>query len=225
MDDLGKRTWSGLAKFLIALAVMIFLPAWSLTWWQGWLFFILFGGMSAALTLYFLRRDPALVARRLRAGPIAEHEPRQKLIQTFTSLFICALFIVSALDHLFGWSSVPTALVIAGNALVLLGYGFMVLVLRENSFASAIVEVSAGQRVIDTGPYAIVRHPMYAGALLMFLAVPVALGSWVGLIPGVLFIAAIVWRLIDEEAYLSRNLAGYEDYRRKVSARLVPGIW
>jgi protein-S-isoprenylcysteine O-methyltransferase Ste14 len=225
MDDLSRRALTGLLKFQVALAALIFIPAWSLTYWQGWLYWGLMFVVSLAGSIYFLKTDPALVERRMRAGPTAEREPRQRLIQSVVSVAMCAVVIVSALDHLFGWSRIPISLVIAADVFFLLGYAFVVLVLRENSFASAIIEVGVGQRVVDTGPYAVVRHPMYSGALVMFVATPVALGSWWGLVPAVVLAGAIVWRLLDEERYLGRNLSGYENYREKVRSRLIPLVW
>jgi protein-S-isoprenylcysteine O-methyltransferase Ste14 len=204
---------------------MIFLPAWSLAYWQGWLYWLLFGASLVAITLYFLHHEPALVERRMHAGPSAEKEPRQKLIQTFAVLLMAAIFVLSALDYARGWSSVSTPVVPIADAFVLLGFFVMFLAFRDNAFAAAIVQVDSGQTVIDTGLYARVRHPMYVGAIVLFVATPPALGSWWGLIPVALLIGIIAWRLTDEEAYLSRNLPGYDAYRRKVTARLVPGVW
>jgi protein-S-isoprenylcysteine O-methyltransferase Ste14 len=225
MDDLAWRALTGLLKFQIALALLIFGPALTLNFWQGWLYWCLMLVISLAGSLYFLKADPALVARRLNAGPTAEREPRQKLIQSVASIAVCAIIVVSALDHLFGWSYVPTGFVLAGNAIFVLGYAFIFVVFRENSFASSIIEVGAGQRVIDTGPYALVRHPMYVGAIVMFFATPIALGSLWGLVPALILAVAITWRLLDEEEYLARNLAGYGEYRARVRWRLVPGLW
>jgi protein-S-isoprenylcysteine O-methyltransferase Ste14 len=185
----------------------------------------LFGACCLVLTLYFLRRDPSLVERRMNVGPVAERERKQKVIQSFAAVLVCALFVVSALDHRFGWPSLTWPVVLVGDAFVLLGFYAFFRTFRENSFASSIIEVGSDQRVIDTGPYAWVRHPMYAGALLLFFATPPALDSWWGFVPAALLAAVIVWRLLDEEAYLARNLPGYDDYRRKVRWRLVPGVW
>lgn len=225
MSDLGKRALAGLTRFQIALAVMLFLPAWSLTYWQGWLYWVLFGASCLVITLYFLRHEPSLIERRMRGGPRAEKEPRQKLIQTFAVLLMAAIFVLSALDYRFGWSRVSPPAVLIADAFMLLGFFGMFLAFRDNAFAAAIVQVDSGQTVIDTGTYAIVRHPMYVGAIILFLATPPALGSWWGEIPVVLLIGMIAWRLTDEEAYLARNLPGYEAYMRKVPARLVPGVW
>jgi protein-S-isoprenylcysteine O-methyltransferase Ste14 len=224
-DDLPKRAFAGFARFQIALALMIFLPAWSLHYWQGWLYWLLFGASCVVITLYFLRHDRALIERRMQAGPGAETEPKQKLILKFASVALIAMYIVSPLDHRFGWSYVPNWLVLVGDALVALSfYGFF-LTFRQNAFAAATVRVESDQPVISTGLYAIVRHPMYAAALALFLGTPLALGSWWGLVPAALLLAALVWRLLDEESYLARNLPGYTDYQRQVRTRLVPGIW
>jgi protein-S-isoprenylcysteine O-methyltransferase Ste14 len=224
-DDLAKRAFSGFARFQIALALMIFLPAWSLHYWQGWLYWLRFGAACVLITLYFLRHDRALIERRMQAGPGAETEPKQKLILKFASVALIAMYIVSPLDFRFGWSFVPTWLVLVSDALVVLSfYGFF-LTFRENAFAAATVRVESEQRVISSGAYAFVRHPMYTSALALFLGTPLALGSWWGLVPAVLLLAALVWRLLDEERYLARNLPGYTDYQRKVRTRLVPGLW
>jgi protein-S-isoprenylcysteine O-methyltransferase Ste14 len=225
MTDLARRAFQGLAKFQIALALMLFLPAWSLTYWQGWLYWLLFGASLLVITLYFLRHEPSLIERRMHAGPGAEREPRQKVIQSFAVLLMAAIFILSALDHARGWSSGSTPVAIVAEFFVMLGFFGMFLAFRDNAFAAAIVQVDSGQKVIATGTYARVRHPMYVGAIVMFIATPPALGSWWGEIPVVLLIAVIAWRLAEEEAYLARNLPGYDDYRRKVTARLMPGVW
>ena len=225
MDDLGRRSLTGLAKFQIALAAMIFLPAWSLTYWQGLIYWVLFGAACLVLSLYFLRHDPALVARRMRAGPGAESEPRQKIIMTFASVAVIALYVISPLDWRLGWSRVPWPIIPVADALVTFGFYGIFLTFRANSFTAATVRVERDQQVASTGPYAVIRHPMYAAALPLFLATPPALGSWFGLIPAAALIVAIVWRLLDEEAHLARDLPGYADYMRKVRWRLVPGVW
>jgi protein-S-isoprenylcysteine O-methyltransferase Ste14 len=225
MDDLAKRSLSGLAKFQIALAAMIFLPAWSLAYWQGLLYWLLFGASCLALSLYFLRHDPALVARRMQAGPAAESEPQQKIIMTFASIAVIMIYVVSPLDWRFGWSRVAVPAVLIADALMLLGFSGIFLAFRANSFTASTVRVERDQTVASSGPYAIVRHPMYAAAIPLFLATPPALGSWLGLVPAVLLLAAIVWRLLDEETHLARDLPGYAQYMRKVPARLIPGVW
>ena len=221
MDDLTRRVIGGLAKFQLFLALVIFLPAWSARYWQGWLYWLIFGALCLGLGLYFAHHDPALVARRMQAGPRAEKEPRQKLILACATVTLISLYIVSGLDYRLRWSSVPLWLVLIADLLVLLAaYGFYV-TFRENSYAASTVTVETGQPVISSGPYAAVRHPMYAAAVILYVATPLALGSWWGLVPAAVLAAMIVWRLTDEEAYLARHLPGYADYQRQVRTRLV----
>ena len=151
---------------MAGLAALLFLPAWTLRWWQAWLFLAVFGGMCLAGTVYFLKHDPALVKRRLAVGPTAEKEPTQKRIMTFASVCVIFLYIVPGLDRRFAWSAVPLWLVLLGELGVMLGMFAILRVFRENSFASATIETAAEQKVIATGPYAVVRHPMYSGSLL-----------------------------------------------------------
>ena len=223
--NLTRRSLIGIVWLGVVLAAMIFLPAWSLAYWQGWTFWSVFLVCCLATTLYLLRRDPALVERRMRSGPTAERQSSQRWIQTINGLLFCAIVIVPALDHRFGWSSVPVFVVIAGDGLIVLGFAVILRVFAENSFASATIEVSADQKVVSTGPYALVRHPMYAGALPLIAGIPLALGSFWGLIPFALILPAFVWRLLDEERYLSGHLVGYDDYCLEVRWRLAPGLW
>jgi protein-S-isoprenylcysteine O-methyltransferase Ste14 len=225
LDDLTRRSLKGLARFQLALALMIFLPAWSLTYWQGLVYWLVFGAACCGLTLYFVRNDPKLVERRMNAGPTAESEPTQKVILWCASAALIATYIVSALDHRFGWSHVGVLTSLFGVALVLIGFYGIFVTFKENSFAAATVRAESEQRVISSGPYALMRHPMYTSALIMFVGTPLALGSWWGLVPALVLFATIVWRLLDEEQYLARNLPGYSEYQRSVRARLVPGVW
>jgi protein-S-isoprenylcysteine O-methyltransferase Ste14 len=222
---LTERAIKATLEFLATLWVLIFVPVWSLSYWQGWLLWLHVCTWCGALTLYFARHDPALLERRLSAGPAAEREPSQKRIQAFAAVAAISILVVSVLDHRFGWSAVPAGAVLLGNALVVLGFLAVFVVLRANTFASAIVEVTPGQRVVSSGPYAVVRHPMYSGALLLFSGIPLALGSWWGLAGVAAMAGVLVARLLDEERYLVRHLPGYDDYRREVRWRLLPGVW
>jgi protein-S-isoprenylcysteine O-methyltransferase Ste14 len=161
----------------------------------------------------------------MRGGPFAEGERSQKIIMTITSIGFLALLIVPGLDYRFGWSRMPEAVAILGDVLLLAGWLGILAVFRENSFAAATIRVDEGQTVISTGPYAVVRHPMYAAALLMLLGIPIALGSWWGALVIAAVMPALAWRLLDEERLLSRDLDGYADYCRTVRWRLVPRIW
>jgi protein-S-isoprenylcysteine O-methyltransferase Ste14 len=175
--------------------------------------------------LFSLVTHPALLKRRARGGPLAEPEPSQKIIVTLVVLCVLALFAISALDSVHGWSHVPVPFVLVGDLLVAAGLILLNLVLRANPYAAAAVTVEPGQPVISTGPYALVRHPMYSAGLLLFLGAPLALGSWWGLLLYLPILVGIIWRLLDEERYLSTHLPGYREYCAKVTHRLIPFIW
>lgn len=225
MKSLNARAWFGIVCLAITMGLLIFLSAGSVRYWQGWAYLAVFFGASILITLYLMKNDPALLERRLAAGPIAEKERAQKVIMLFASLGFIALIVVPALDYRFNWSNVPLYMVIAGDLLTALGFYIIFLVYKENSFTSATIEISSDQRVVSTGPYAIVRHPMYAGGLLYFLGAPLALGSYWGLLALAAMMPALIWRLIDEERFLSANLPGYTDYRAKVRWRLIPRVF
>ena len=225
MQKLAKKAITGLIWFQIIMGVMLFVPAWTLRFWEAWVFWLLFSVLSAGVTFYFLKHDPGLVERRLKVGPTAEHEKSQKVIQTLTAILWCALIIVPGIERRFHFSRISTALVLLGDALVAVGYYIVFLALRQNKWAASIIEVRPGQSVISTGPYGIVRHPMYSGGVLMILATPLALGSLWAFVCAVLLCGVIAARLLDEERYLSRNLPGYEAYCRKVRCRLIPHVW
>jgi protein-S-isoprenylcysteine O-methyltransferase Ste14 len=225
MTAVNRKAVAGFVFLLAALAAALFGPAGSFGYWQAWVFLAVFAAAGAAVTVDLARRDPALLARRVHAGPAAEPTPRQKWIQGLASLVYLALFVVAGLDHRAGWSHVPVAAVIAGDALVVLGMFVVHRVFRANTFTSAVVDVDREQQLVSTGPYAVVRHPMYAGALVMMVGVPIALGSWWSLVPVGAMVAVIVARLLDEESLLADRLPGYPEYRSRVKHRLVPRVW
>jgi len=225
MKNLLAKAFGGLILLLLVLAVAIFLPAWTLDYWQAWVFLAAFAISVIIITIYLAKRDPQLFERRLNAGPSAEKEKSQKIIQAIAQLAFLLVIIVPALDHRWSWSKMPSYVSIVGDVLVVLGFFMVFKVFRENTFAAAIIEVDAGQRVISTGPYAIVRHPMYSGAIVMMLGVPIALGSWWGLLAIVPFTIVIIARLLDEEKFLAKNLHGYTEYCAEVRWHLVPGIF
>lgn len=225
MKNLHMKAIAGLLALLAFVLVATFLPAGTLRYWQAWVCLAVFFASAAAITIYLAKQDPELLARRMKAGASAENEKSQKIIQSFARVFFLSLFIVSALDHRFGWSRVPAVASIAGDALIVIGFAIVFLVFKENTYTSGVIEVAAGQKVILSGPYSIVRHPMYSGALVMLLGIPVALGSWWGLSFFPLIVGAIVWRLLDEEKFLAMNLPGYSEYQSRVSHRLAPIIW
>jgi protein-S-isoprenylcysteine O-methyltransferase Ste14 len=215
----------GFVRMLVTLAVIFFVSAWTLDYWQAWLFLFLFAASILFITLYFLKHDPALIERRLNVGPRAEQRESQKIIQAIAGALLFITMLIPGFDHRFAWSSVPTPLVLIADALLLLGLLIIFRVFKENSYTASTVTVEEHQRVISTGPYRWVRHPMYAGSALGFIAAPVALGSFWALIPAVLLSGTMVVRLLDEERYLSANLPGYDDYRRQVRYRLIPYLW
>jgi protein-S-isoprenylcysteine O-methyltransferase Ste14 len=196
-----------------------------LAWWQAWAFLGVFAVGLLAITVYLMRHDPQLLERRLRAGPGAERERSQKIIQSFAALSFIAAILLPAIDHRLAWSAAPPAAALAGDALIALGFLITVLVFRENRFATAVIAIDAEQQVVSTGPYRLVRHPMYLGALIMMLGVAPALGSWWGLLAVVPFAAALAWRLVDEERILATRLPGYTDYQSTVRCRLIPRVW
>jgi len=225
MDRLQRKAFRGLLILFLVMAALLFLTAGTIRYWQAWVYLAVFFGASFLITLYLAKHDPALLKRRLRGGPWAEKEQTQKIIMAFTSIGFLALIVTPALDFRFGWSAVPLPIVAAGNVLVVIGYAIIFLVYKENTFTSATIEVAKDQRVISTGPYALVRHPMYAGGLLYLLGTPLALGSWWGLAAFAATLPFLIWRLVDEEAFLVKNLPGYAEYREKVRFRLMPGVW
>lgn len=210
-----------LAAVLI-FGTMFFLPAGTIFYWEAWVFMvILFTPMSIFAT-YLLRHNPALLERRLK---MREEEPQQRRIIALSTVVLLAIFLLPGFDKRFGWSSVPVWLVIVADVVVLLGYFLFVLTLRENEYASRTVQVEQQQRVITTGPYALVRHPLYFAATLIYGFSPLALGSYWALIPVVLLPVLLIARILNEEKVLLRDLDGYADYCKIVRYRLIPGIW
>lgn len=222
---LVMRAWLSVVALAIVMGVILFIPAGTIRYWQAWLYLAVFFGATVFTTRDLAQHDPALLERRMRGGPTAERESMQRVIMVLASLCFVALLMVPALDHRFRWSFVPPWAVFAGNVLVALGFYGILRVYRENTFTAATIQVEAGQTVIDTGPYAIVRHPMYASALLYLIGTPLALGSYYGLLAFIAMVPVLVWRLVDEERLLARTLPGYRDYQRRVSRRLVPYVW
>jgi protein-S-isoprenylcysteine O-methyltransferase Ste14 len=210
---------------LMFFGLALFLPAWTFHYWQAWVFIAVFIVTTIGPSIYLAVKDPAALQRRMHAGPTAETRPAQRIAISATILAVVALLVVSALDHRFGWSSVPLAMITLGNVLVAVGLLVAQLVVIQNSYASANITVEAGQELASTGLYGLVRHPMYVGALVMMIGTPLALDSYWGLavlIPGLLALAA---RILDEEKMLSAELAGYGEYTQKVRYRLLPGVW
>jgi len=203
------------------MGLVLFLPAGSLKYWEGWIWWSVISAMTLYITSFFLRKDPELLSRRMK---VKEKEPQPFIIRSL-SLLSMFTYLIPGFDYRFHWSAVPVGVVIAANAVVLIGYIFIFFVFKENSYASIVIQVEEEQRVISTGPYAIVRHPMYLGLLLMFLLTPLALGSYWALILASLFIPTIIFRIRKEEEVLLRDLPGYTNYCVKTQYRLIPLIW
>jgi protein-S-isoprenylcysteine O-methyltransferase Ste14 len=219
--SLKKRLLLNTVVAVPAIWLMIFLPAGTVDYWQGWVFLAVLFGSGALTTIYFLRRDRALLERRAR---VAEKEPAQKVIVSLLYGLFLATVILSALDHRMHWSADIPPLAILGDALVILGSYVYFLVFRENSFAASTIQVAPDQRVISTGPYAFVRHPLYVGLLIFVTGIPLALGSYWALVLVAPVLPLIVWRLQNEESFLAKHLAGYREYQLKVRWRLIPGL-
>jgi protein-S-isoprenylcysteine O-methyltransferase Ste14 len=225
MKKINARAWLALAVLIVVMGLLLFVAAGTVHYWQAWVYLSIFTGASVLTTLYLVRKDPALLERRMSGGPTAEKQLTQKFIMLCTSISFIALLVVPAFDHRFGWSTVPLVGVMAADVLVAIGFYFTFLVYRENTFASATIEVTENQKVISTGPYAIVRHPMCASASLYLPGTPLALGSFFGLVPIAAMMPFLIWRLFDEESFLARNLPGYTEYQKRVKHRLVPFVW
>lgn len=225
MTNLNTKAWISLAVVALVTGLLVFVPAGTLRYWQAWVYLSIFTAASILTTLYVIRHDPALLERRMKGGPTAEKRPAQKVIMLGASAGFVGLLVVPALDVRFRWSIVPPGVVLLGDALIIAGFYFISIVYRENTFASATIEVAKDQKVISTGPYAVVRHPMYAAALLYLLGMPLALGSYWGLVVLVAMLPLLLWRLFDEERFLSANLPGYPEYQQRVRHRLVPFVW
>jgi protein-S-isoprenylcysteine O-methyltransferase Ste14 len=225
MGNLYTKALVSLLLLFLAMAALLFVPPWTFNYWQAWTFLAVYFAASTAITLYLMRNDPQLLARRMSGGPAAEKLPAQRIIMALTSLGFIGLLVIPALDRRFAWSQMPPWAAFAGDALVGLGFLGIFFVFRENSFTSATIELAPDQKVISTGPYALVRHPMYAAALVMLLGIPIALGSMWGVLIIAAIMPALVWRLLDEEKFLAKNLPGYLDYQSGVRYRLIPRVW
>jgi protein-S-isoprenylcysteine O-methyltransferase Ste14 len=222
---LTTQAWLALVALAVLTGAVLFISAGTIAYWEAWLFLAVYVGASALTIADLAKRDPELLKRRMRGGPTAEKDPTQRIIMFIASLAFVSLLVIPALDHRLHWSNVPLYVVLGGNLLVVIGFYFIFLVYRENTFGAATIQVTAGQRVISTGPYAVVRHPMYASALLYVFGTPLALGSYRGLIAFAVMVAVLIWRLLDEERMLAHDLPGYTEYQRRVRYRLVPYFW
>lgn len=219
------RAVAGLIFLFATVAVAFFGSAGFLSDARAWSMLAVFFGCAGIVTAWLWFRDQALLERRVKAGPGSEPDPVQNIVQSLAGLAFLATFAVSGLDRRFGGSHTPLVVSCAGDGMIAVGFLIVFFTFRANTYTAGTVEIAQGQHVVDHGPYAFVRHPMYAGALVMVAGIPLALGSWWGLLPAALLVPVLVWRLVREEAFLAANLDGYDDYRSRVRYRLAPFIW
>jgi len=219
------RALMGFIFLFLVIATVLFGLSGTLHDGRAWAMLAMFFGCAGIITVWLWFRDKALLERRVKAGPGSETDPMQNVVQALAGLVFLATFAVPGLDRRFGWSHAPLAVSLAGDGMIAIGFLIVFLTFRENTFTAGTIEVADGQHVIDSGPYAVVRHPMYAGALVMIAGIPLALGSWWGLIAAVVLVPILVWRLLREETFLAANLPGYDAYRGRVRYRLAPIFW
>ena len=219
---LARTVWTRLVLAIPALGALLFLPAGTLAYWEAWLYLAILLIPMFCVFRYLLKNDPQLLARRMQ---MREREVAQRRIIAASFLYFLVVFTLPGFAHRWGRSDVPPWAVIAADLVVLFGYGIFISVLRENQYASRTIQVEEGQRVISSGPYAFVRHPMYLGVTLMYLATPIALGSYWALLPALLIVPILVARIINEEKVLERDLAGYREYKQITKYRVLPGVW
>jgi protein-S-isoprenylcysteine O-methyltransferase Ste14 len=225
MSNVIARSILGLLFLVACLAAALFLSAGSLAFWQAWAYLAVWTLCTVLITAYLILYDQRLLASRVQAGPTAETQKVQQVIQSLAGLFFMSLFIVAGLDFRFHGSTVPPLLSWVSSGFVVLGFVIVFLVFRANTYTSAVIEVANDQRVITTGPYSVVRHPMYTGAAVLLLFTPPALGSWLAVPLPFPLIGVVIVRLLAEETFLRVSLAGYEEYCQKVRYRLVPFVW
>ena len=220
--SLRRKAYRLFAAAFLVMSALFFGTAGTLAYWEAWVYMgVLLIPMAFALQ-YLLKNSPDLLERRFQHR---EREQAQKRLIASSWIYFLVAFGLPGLDHRFGWSSVPVAVVLAADLVVFLGYMLILRVFRENQYAARTVQVEDRQSVITTGPYAVVRHPMYVGVLMMYLVSPVALGSYWALLPAAAIVPILVVRIMNEELVLERDLAGYAEYRLKTKYRLVPGVW
>lgn len=210
---------------IVAFGLLVFVPAGTFHYWRGWAFIAVFAAATLLPSIYLAMKNPAALRRRMQAGPAAETRPLQKLIIAVAFVSMGAMIVISALDFRFGWSTVPTAVSVVGLVLVGAGLTIAMLVTIQNGYAAANVTVEDGQQLSSTGWYGLVRHPMYFGNVILMIGVPLALGSYWGLLFVVAGLVVLALRISDEEALLKQELAGYGEYMQKVHYRLMPYVW
>jgi len=224
MPNTLRVALSSLAS-LVVFMLLLFAPAGTLNYWQGWAFLGVFAVVSLVPTIFLGRLDPATVERRMNAGPAAETRPVQKAVVVGIILCFTGILVVSGFDHRLGWSTVPAAISVLGDVMVAVGLGMAMLVVFQNRYAAANIVVEKNQPLVSTGLYGIVRHPMYSGSVVMMTGMPLALGSYWALLVVIAGLALLVVRILDEEKMLRAELPGYREYMQQVHYRLVPMAW
>jgi protein-S-isoprenylcysteine O-methyltransferase Ste14 len=225
MNSLSKQLIRSSVLSVPAMLALLFIPAGTFRYWQGWVTLAVFIACSGAYTGYLAKHDPALLKRRTEAGISHEKEFTQKVVMALLYIACIVLVVLPPLDVRFGWSVMPWQVSIIGDAFIVFSFYLFYLVSKVNTYAAANIRVEQGQKVILSGVYALVRHPMYFGALFLFAGTPVALGSWWALLLFPVLIPILVARILNEEKLLARDLPGYVEYMRKVRYRLIPGVW
>jgi len=220
--NLGLRIFFALFAGIPLTGAIVFLPAWTLDFWEGWVFLAVLFVPMIFFVSYMVRFKRDLIERRLR---LKEKRPAQKYVQAMNLILVIAVTTIAGLDNRFNWSPVPDALVIFADAMILAGYLIFMFSMLHNEYASRIIDVEKGQKLVDTGPYSLVRHPMYIGGILMYIFIPLALGSYWAIIPMVFLPLSLMLRIFDEEKALKKDLEGYEEYMKRVRYRLIPYVW
>ncbi|MBU0586413.1 isoprenylcysteine carboxylmethyltransferase family protein [Candidatus Micrarchaeota archaeon] len=220
--DLKLKAMLAFLAAPILLGLFLFVPAGTLDYWEAWAYMAILLIPMLFVVLYFMKKDPEFLKRRMK---YKEKEARQDLIIKAGGIVYFVGFLIPGLDKRFGWSSVPFEIIIIADIMVFLGYALIFLTFKENSYAGRTVQVEKGQKVVTTGPYSIIRHPMYLGTLLLYILTPIALGSYIAVPIFLLFIPVIIFRILNEEEVLTRELKGYKEYCIKTKYRLLPFIW
>jgi protein-S-isoprenylcysteine O-methyltransferase Ste14 len=221
----GKLFINTLIRYFLALllvGLLIFLPAGSFKFWNGWLYIVTVFIPMFFVLIYLFVKDPDLLKKRMK---MKEREKSQRVYLILSIAVFIITYIVPGLDYRFQWSDVPIIIIILSTCIVLVGYLMFFMVMKQNSYASRIVEIQTGQKLIDTGLYAVVRHPMYSAAIILYGFSPLVLGSFYALIPMVFIPVLLIIRIINEEKVLINGLKGYDSYMKKVKYRLFPFIW
>jgi protein-S-isoprenylcysteine O-methyltransferase Ste14 len=225
MQYLFLKAFGDLLAEILIIGALLFIPAGTINYWQAWTFLAVFSIATLAVTIYLMQYDPMLLERRVKAGPQAEKQKSQKIIQFLAYVAFMLVMVVPSIDHRLSWSVVTVGISIFGDVPVAAGLLIVFFVFRSSTFTSGTIEVEKEQKIITSGSYAIVRHPMYTGAIIMLIGVPLALGSLWGLLAVALMAMVIIFRLLNEERFLTKNLIGYAEYQNKIKYRILPFVW